>query len=330
MISVTGYKQYKQCPRYWCYKNIVADARVKKDPFRREVTLLARLQTIYAWRGTVVDNILSRYLVNAVNKHRAIDKDFFITQAMTMFTNQLEFAVFQKYRDPGTEITNNPDFNALIECEIGSGITDEEIKNAKGDIISALTNVLEDREFMEYLQSAKNLISQRSLTYNYDRFSVKAKPDLIAFFENDPPHIFDWKVHTYGTVTYDEQLIAYAVALFKVGHIKPHEDFPANLSKYSLYDYKLSEYQLLHKDRIKRDYTITEDQVRDFGDNLGSAIIEMHIAGANKKYKDIDIEAFETTKYVENCTNCAFQKICKTGKHEVYGAKEVRDEHLQY
>src|ERR1700730_13455078 len=101
MISVTGYKQFGHCQRQWCYKNIVADSRVKNDSFRREVTLLSKLQTVYAWRGTIVDNILSRYLVNAINKRMPIKKDYFIAQAMTMFNSQLEYAVFQKYRESG-------------------------------------------------------------------------------------------------------------------------------------------------------------------------------------------------------------------------------------
>ena len=208
MISVTGYKQFKFCQRQWVYKNIVADSRVKNNTFRREVTLLSKLQTVYAWRGTVVDNILSRYLVNAINNKIPIKKEYFIGQAMNMFDRQLEYALFQKYREPGAIITNNPDFNALLECELEEGISDEAVNIAKEDLVAALYNLLDDTEFINYLKTAKLIISQRQLKYYFDRFCVVSKPDLIAFFENDPPHIFDWKVHSHGTATYDEQLIA--------------------------------------------------------------------------------------------------------------------------
>ncbi|MDN3657848.1 PD-(D/E)XK nuclease family protein [Ferruginibacter paludis] len=329
MISVSGYKQFKQCERLWFYKNIVADSRVKNDLFRKEVTLLSKLQSIYAWRGSIVDAILSKYLVLAINNKYPIKKDYFIEQAMSMFNTQLEYAVLQKYREPDAVITNNPSFNAFLECELGDGVSDAEINQAKDDITNALTNILDDNYFLDYLKSAKYVISQRPLIYNFDRFSVKAIPDFIAFFDNSAPHIFDWKVHTYGTTSYDEQLIAYAVALFKVAKLKPHADFPSDLSKWKINDYKLTEYQLLHKDRIKRDYDVTDDKIEDFGQNMSSAIIRMHMAGANKKYSQLKSQDFSTTAHIENCQKCPFQKICKTDDYETVTKYTVRDEYFQ-
>ncbi|MEO6730905.1 MAG: PD-(D/E)XK nuclease family protein [Ferruginibacter sp.] len=328
MISVTGYKQFRQCERLWFYKNIVADSRVKNDSFRKEVTLLSKLQTINAWRGTIVDAVLSKYLVLAINNKYPIKKDYFIEQAMTIFDTQLEYAVLQKYREPDAVLTNNPAFNAFIECELGEGVSDDEISQAKDDVVNALCNILDDNDFLDYLKSSKYVISQRPLIYSFDRFSVKAIPDFIAFFDDNPPHIFDWKVHTYGTASYDEQLIAYAVALFKVNKIKPHADFPANLAKWKISDYKLTEYQLLHKDRIKRDYDVTDDKIEDFGQNMSSAIIRMHMAGANKKYNQLKAENFSTTEYIELCQKCPFQKICKTDDYETTSKYLVRDEYF--
>lgn len=329
MISVTGYKQFRHCERQWYYKNIVADSRVKNDLFRREVTLLSKMQTLYAWRGSIVDSVLSKYLVNAINGKFSISKDYFIEQALSMFSSQLDYAANRKYREPNATIVNNPVFSALIEYEFGNEVTKEEIEQAKDDIINALTNILDDVEFINYLKTAKYVISQRPLIYNFNRFSVKAIPDFIAFFDESPPHILDWKVHTYGTASYDEQLIAYAVALYKVAKVKPHSDFPESLSKWKIYDYKLSEYQLLHKDRIKRDYDVTEEKMQDFGENMSSAIIAMHIAGANKKYSEVSIDNFSTTDYIENCQKCPFKTICKKQDYETGSEFEVRNKHLR-
>lgn len=328
MTSITGNKQFKICERHWYYKNIVADSRVKNDAFRREVTLLSKMQTVYAWRGTIVDSVLSKYLVTAINNKYPIKKDFFIRQAIEMFDSQLQFAVSKKYREPDTVIVNNPEFNILTEYELGKGISEDEIKQAKDDVIIALTNILDDTDFLNYLKSSKFVASQRPLIYYFNRFSVKAKPDLIAFFEDSPPHIFDWKVHTYGTVSYDEQLISYAIALYKVNETKPHNDFPSNLSKWKIYDYKLTEYQLLHKERIKRDYEVTKDKLADFGQEMSSALIQMHLAGANKKYGQLNAKDFSTTKYIEQCEKCSFQKICKNEDYGTSVNSEVRNEYL--
>ena len=244
--SISGYKQFKKCPRQWYYRNIVADAKVKKDEYRKEMTILSKLQTIDAWRGSIVDEVISRLLISAINKKYPIDKKYYLSEAAKMFEEQFEYGTFQKYREPESKLSGDKNFAAFLKSDFGDQILNEEIAKAKKDINIALNNLLDDVEFINYLQSASHLVSQRTLTYPFNRFNVRAIPDLIAFFNDSPPHIFDWKVNTYGTNTYDEQLISYAVALYKVAHSKPHVDFPLNIKDYKIYDYKITEYQLLH------------------------------------------------------------------------------------
>lgn len=308
--SISGYKQFQRCQHQWCLKNKVADERVKNDSYRKEVTILSKLQTIQAWRGTVVDDVISRLLVNAINNKLPIYKDYFLKEAFKVFDNQFEYAAFQKYREPGSTYSDAY-FAALLPFEFYQANVDEEFQQAREDIRLALSNLLDNTELMDYMKSAKRLVSQRTLTYYYNQFCVQAKPDLIAFFTDKPPHIFDWKVHTYGTHTYDEQLVSYAVALYKVNQIKPHSDFPAELLRYRLYDYKLTEYQLLHEDRLKRNYVITEDRLEEFNAHLSSSMIEMYMAGVHKPYREWGPENYPTTEYMENCGNCGFKKICK-------------------
>jgi hypothetical protein len=323
--SITGEKQFSICAKQWYYSNIVADARVKKDAYRRELTILSKLQTIEAWRGTLVDNVISRLLVNAINNSFPVKKDYFLKEAFRLFDLQLEFAQSKKYRLEGASLSNDQDdFAALFECELGSGVTPEQIEKANDDVRRAISNLIDDREFIEYLKSSSHLASQRPLIYNFDRFSVQAKPDLIAFFEDGPPHIFDWKVHTFGMNTYDEQLISYAIALYKVAQTKPHADFPENLSKYSVYDYKLTEYQLLHPERIRRDYQMTADRVEELGSDMTSSLIEMYMTGCFKNYKQAEERKFSTTLLVEQCPKCPFQNTCKPDP-----SYDLRDEHFQ-
>src|SRR5882762_9259491 len=235
--SISGHKQFRGCPRQWYYSNIVADARVKKDAFRRELTILSKLQSIDAWRGSLVDNVISRLFVNSINKRMPVKKEYFLREAMRLFDLQLEFAQSKRYRLEGARLANGQDdFAALFEYELGNGVMAEEIDRVRTDVNNAITNLVEDGKFIEYLRTGSLLVSQRPLIYSFDRFSVRAKPDLIVFFEDDPPHIFDWKVHTFGLNTYDEQLISYAMALYKVARTEPHDDFPKNLSQYKLSD----------------------------------------------------------------------------------------------
>lgn len=310
--SISGYKQFNKCPRQWYYSNIVADARVKNDLFRKDVTILSKLQSIEAWRGSIVDDVISRLLVNTLNRKLPINGDYLKNEAMLSFDQQLNYAIFQQYRLPESKLSSDENFAALFAYEFGIEPTIEDIEQARQDIISALDNLLADEEFLSYLRSAKLLVSQRTLLYGFDRFNVRAIPDLIAFFDDKPPHIFDWKVHTYGTITYDEQLISYAVALYKVLQNKPHKDFPKNAAGFSIYDYKLTEYQLLHKEHIKRDYEVTSESLEEFSDHINVSIIEMYRTGCHKKYNQLEVERFPTTNYVENCPKCAFKKICQS------------------
>jgi hypothetical protein len=316
MFTHTGYKLFQRCELQWYFKNIVADGRVKNDAFRREVTILSKLDSIEAWRGKIVDDVVSRLLVNAINKKIPVDKAYLLKEADQLFDSQLEYAAFQKYREPDRKYLQDKDFAALINFEFGLNCSEASLNSARKDIHNALSNLLDDTEFITYLQSAKLLASQRSLHYQFSGLPVSAKPDLIVFFDNQPPHIIDWKVHTYGIHTYDEQLISYAVALYKVAAIKPQIDFPTNLGNYEIFDYKLTEYQLLHPDRIRREYVVTKDRLEALSDKMSKGIIEMYMKGCHKKYRDANLENFETTYYIENCHNCSFKKICKSKDYE--------------
>ena len=316
MFTPTGYKLFQRCELQWYFKNIVADGRVKNDSFRREVTLLAKLDSIEAWRGKIVDDVVSRLLVNAINRKFPVDRAYLLKEADQLFDSQLEYAAFQKYREPGRKFSQDRDFAALAIYEFGMNCGQDILQSARGDIHSAINNLLNDTEFIEYLQSAKLLASQRSLHYQFSGLSVSSKPDLIVFFDDKPPHIVDWKVHTYGIHTYDEQLMAYAVALYKVATTKPHSDFPGNIDSYQIYDYKLTEYQLLHPDHIRRDYEVTKERLEDLNDKMSKGVIEMYMKGCYKKFGDVNPENFETTRFIENCHNCSFKKICKSKEYE--------------
>ncbi len=316
MFTPTGYKLFQRCELQWYFKNIVADGRVKNDAFRKEITILSKLDSIAAWRGKIVDDVVSRLLVNSINKKFPIDRSYLLKEADSLFDSQLEYAAFQKYREPGRKYGQDKDFSALVDYEFGLGCTDEALNSARTDIHNAINNLLDDTEFIAYLQSASFLASQRSLHYQFSGLPVSARPDLIVFFEDRPPHIIDWKVHTYGIHTYDEQLISYAVALYKVVTTKPHVDFPASIGSYQIFDYKLTEYQLLHPERIRRDYEVTMDRLEELNDKMSKGIIEMYMKGCHKKYGEADPANFETTLFFENCHNCSFKKICKSKDYE--------------
>jgi hypothetical protein len=309
--SFSASKQFNACQRQWYYRTIVADGKVKHDAVRKEVTILSKLQTLKALRGSTVDYIISSKVMGSLNKGFSLRKDYYITEALSLFDKRILFAKLQQYREEGIKLSGNEEYAALYEYEMGEPITSRDMEGAKSDIVAALTNFVDNRELIDYLGSASFLMPQRPLNYSFSKFKVVGVPDLVAFFPSKPPHLFDWKVHSYGVNTYDDQLVSYAHALYQVNCTGPHKDFPKNLSDYPITDYRLSEYQLLHPDRIRRDYELTPEKLDEFKDYLSSSLIELMLTGGAKKYGEVPETNFDTTPYPEYCQNCAFKCICQ-------------------
>lgn len=64
--SYSASRSFRQCQRQWFFKNIVASARAN-EPLRRRAYLLSKLQSVSAWRGKVVDDIISKTLVPSLS-----------------------------------------------------------------------------------------------------------------------------------------------------------------------------------------------------------------------------------------------------------------------
>ena len=87
--SVSGSKQIVRCQRQWYYKNIVGKICVKNDPFRREVALLSKVKSIDAWRGTIVDHIISSKIIYGITQRFALKKSYYLSEALKEFNAQL-------------------------------------------------------------------------------------------------------------------------------------------------------------------------------------------------------------------------------------------------
>lgn len=92
----------------------------------------------------------------------------------------------------------------MLEVERGAPPSDADRAKAWDDIETALTNLLAMKALLERLKGATLLLPQRALTYKRalvegKAVTVRAVPDLLAFFNDAPPLIVDWKVHTHAS-----------------------------------------------------------------------------------------------------------------------------------
>lgn len=303
--SISSYKTFKRCPRQWYYKNIVADGKVKNDPFRVEITRLSRLKTIDAWRGEIADRIISEELIKRIRlKDKSIIKNA-IDLAQRIFVKQ-----FEMESKPLNEVGNHQ--FGFIDTEFGRPIPEEKLERAWSDIELALNNFMDNSELIDELCESESLKPQRILTLTYEGIGIQAIPDLIAFFRNKPPKIYDWKVHFEGTTPNEEQLVLYALAL---KNCKPHIDFPESLNKYDVSEIRLAEVQLIaNESGFTRNYKANDRKVEEVNDLLDYSRLQMYGMYQLKKYKETNANEFATTADLDNCFNCGFQKHCKQVK----------------
>ncbi|MGG6241737.1 PD-(D/E)XK nuclease family protein [Nodosilinea sp. AN01ver1] len=304
MWSLSTSKTFKRCQRQWYYKSCLSNARAK-DFLRHKAYLLSKLQSISSWRGNVVDSIISEVIIPSLNSGYIPKLSVVQRKANELFERQLNFALRHPLHEPNFSPTKvGKDFAALHSIEYGKEVSDAEIAHAQSEVNQALVNLFENSEIFEKLLQAEYLIPQRALVFSHSGESVRAVPDLIAFYRNEAPLIVDWKVHFFGVYKAWKQLGIYALALKRC---KPHRDFP-NLLKWSEVDYQLWEIQLLTK-QIRR-YQLNEIKVLEIENFMAESIHTMQLVIGNSKKADLNSLELLPASSAEACQSCNYQSIC--------------------
>lgn len=303
--SFSGSRTFRKCQRQWFFKTYVANA-LAKDEVRHEAYLLSKVQSLTAWRGSIVDDVLSTNVIMSLRRKQRLVASTILEQARHQFDSQLDFARQRRTREPGmTQKLAGNAYLALKDFEDGLSPSQEHLQQAWDDIETAIRNFLNMDELIQTLRNATYLIAQRALSFTYNSVSVRSVPDLIAFFAADPPLIIDWKVHTHAMQNYRVQLASYAIALTQC---KPHSDFPNTFSRYTPEDIRLLEVQLLTN--VQRPYVLTEVDVETTYSFIARTAREMSLAIDGDKVKNLLPQDFPVTLDPEECQRCPFQALC--------------------
>lgn len=304
--SFTESKMFLKCQRKWYYFSIVANPN-SKDSVRREAFLLKQLQSISAWRGSLVDTVIQKSIIPKIKYHAFPSENVVLEYATQLINKQLAFGKEKKYLEISK--TNAEDaYCAFYELEYEGRLDDEKLQKARDEIITSLKNLLRSDLIKEIAIDNSYIICQRELTFPFEEdVNVSCTPDMIVFFKDKPPLIVDWKVHLFGNTDAWLQLGIYALALLKT---KPHKDFPQDAYKVkNSSDIRLIEYQLLKN--VQREYSISSEDLNDIEDYIFRSSMQMKklINGA-KKYNRIDINRFKTARSPVVCEKCQFRKLC--------------------
>lgn len=303
--SISDSKTFRRCQRQWYYKTIAGNA-IASDPLRRKLYLLGKLQSISAWRGQIVDSIISEILIPAVVWKRRVTLDQLKSAARQRFERQLAVARKHELLSPGfSPTTLGGDFAAFHCLQYGKGIDDTELKRASEEIEEALTNLFSMDAVKELLKAAVRLIPQRALLFDHSGVKVRAVPDVIAFFKDRPPVIVDWKVHFFGIDEAWRQLAVYALALTGC---KPHRDFPEQPRAWGAGEIELVEVQLL-TDQVRR-FTLEQDEIEAAEGYIAESVTEMMLAVGGRKATELSAEEFNVAWFRSSCESCAYKCVC--------------------
>ena len=303
--SYSASRSFRQCQRQWYFKNVMANAR-STDPLRKRAYLLGKLQSISAWRGKIVDDVISKTLIPKLNRRAHFTLQDAKNCARGLFNRQLAYARQHPITDLGLQVSKEGDnFTVFHVIEYQGELPEHEIERAWCEVETALINLFLMDDIKCILKSSEYIVPQRPLQFTLmDDVTMLAYPDVIAFRSDTPPAIIDWKVHAFGTNDAWLQLAIYAIALSRC---KPHADFPGSFESQPQ-ELDLYEVQLLTN--VVRQHSLEEDQIIEAEEYMINSAYEMGCLTEGKKYADLNVEDFRTADHAETCQRCAFRAIC--------------------
>jgi PD-(D/E)XK nuclease superfamily len=304
--SVSSSKTFSQCPKKWYYDSVFA-SKLAKSPLRHEAYLLKHLQSIRTWRGKLVDQVISTFVVPALNLREQVSLEQTLSYANDLSRKQLTFARDGTFRKNTDSKPTSLEYCALFELDYEGQIDSRLLEEANDEVYESLTNFMNSRLISELRDDTSWLISQRPLQFPFANVNVRCTPDLIAFFKNKPPAIIDWKVQT---PKHKEHWIQLAVYAYGLSRITPHKDFPVEWQS-AIRDptnIRLVEFQLLRNQELN--YSICEDDIVDVEDFIYSSANRMRHVVNGHSDPSLIIKNLPTTYSPDVCMRCKFRKIC--------------------
>lgn len=306
--SYSSARMFRQCQRKWFYAKVMAGPGKLKDERRLRARRLGHLTPLSAWRGQIVDSVISEKVVPALDFDERITLGEAKKHAKQLFDKQRAFA--EAHREEDLTLVRShcgEEFTLFYEHAYGQELCDDDFSAAWDDIVAALNNLYRLDDFREQLAAGWEFVAQPPLNFDIIvDLKGRAFPDLIVFTGQEPIQIIDWKVHTDGTNDARGQLASYAIALNRMD--KPNADFPPEVWQAPAGEIVLKEVQLLLGD--VREHKLTEADLEDAELFMMNSAFEMAQMLDGKKYDACNIDDFDIATDPELCSTCVFRAIC--------------------
>jgi len=276
--SFSQHGAFHRCQRQWFYRYVYASA-VANDERRRDAHRLSKLVNMKAWRGKVVDDVISKAVIPSVGQRKELDLRRARQMAWNIFCSQKQMGLDGWVRNTG-------DFRGFLEVEQGSPPTQKAFDQAWSEIDCALHSFYRNDYILNTLREASTHRTQRRIPFCCNGTNLIAVPDVICFYSDRNPFIIDWKVQSNPIGNYWMQLATYALALVTC---KPHKDWPSLPQALQASDIKLAEVQLLTG--TVREHTLSDDDIEELQEIITCSATEMSLARRGLSPKDLHASA---------------------------------------
>jgi hypothetical protein len=311
--SFSSARTFMGCQRRWFFKNRLASATAA-DPLRREAYVLSKVQSLQAWRGNIVDDVMNDVLVPGLNRGLDVTVGRLLQYARNQFDARLRNAIGGTGPDTIDRLRKG---GVLFWTAVyGGEHTAEQRAQAWNDIETSIRGVYGMPTVRALMRGATVRFAQRALQFPFGDVNVRAVPDVIAFYGDESPTIVDWKVNTGRARDYRLQLALYSLALSRT---KPHRDFPAASGKpLEPTQVRVFEAQLLRASEYE--YSITDADVADVEDLIASTATEMRLLADDPS---VTLNDLDSTRWPNLCSTCEFRRLC-WGDHNAATATDER------
>jgi hypothetical protein len=271
---------------------------------------LSTYQTVEQWRGQLVDNVIETVVVPALNQRSPLSLSGLLRDANAMFDRQLAFARANRVREPGfTKTKAGKEFAALLAVEEQGYLSEEAVAAARADVELALENLTRIPGLREDLRAARRVVAQQTFHFQLCGNPIGVIPDIVAFYDDRPPLIIDWKVHFFGLRDARVQLLIYAMGLARSG-----KGGGSTVRAWAETEIRTAEVQLLTG--VVRRFSLEANSIVEMENYIIASLRAMARATGGKKLAEVSPADLPGTLSDDGCANCGFKPICWSAPHE--------------
>ena len=227
-----------------------------------------------------------------------------------MFDRQLVFARANRVREPGfTKTKAGKEFAALLDVEELGNVSEEAVAAARSDVHLALANLTKVPGLSKELRAARRIVSQQTFHFELCGKKIGVIPDLVAFYDDRPPFIVDWKVHFFGLRDARVQLLIYAMGL-----VRSRKGGGTAERAWTEGEVRTAEIQLLTG--VVRRFSLDAESVVEMENYIIASQRAMARATGGKDLADVNPSDLPGILSEDGCANCGYKPICWNAPHE--------------